>query len=233
MNNFITQITNARINQNTITMDLPSCPQDIIQAQNWQREIAQNMPNQRIGWKLGINKDYGAIYAPIYSHENRVLPNEGLMGYEIEIAIILGGDWHCGEAMPKNSYLAAGIEILTTALANRKDLGFLPFYADLMGNFSYQLGDKIAFDGALCEPNNAIEIFENDTLVFSGAHYHPDGNPLSVIDKFMQNPPHGFIGFACGDILTLGSISGISPISKNMKIRANINKIGQVAINLI
>ncbi len=49
----------------------------------------------------------------------------------------------------------------------------------------------------------------------------------------IQNPQHGFIGFAGGYILTLGSISSISPISKNMTIRANINKIGQVAINLI
>ncbi len=230
MEHFIKQVQGALQTNQVIDVGFGDANPQWADVWAMQKTITNGIKQPKLGYKIGVHGTHGAIWAPIFTHES--YPPAGVMGYECEIALKLGGDMTRGQTqVPAGSQFLVGIEILACPLVG-KTKDFKAFLASGMGQYSYLVGDKVDYKENLSRADNNITIWENGVEIFNNKHEHPDGDPMGVLWRFLQNPPENFTAFRTGDIVTLGSISGLKPISPNMIIRAHIQDIGGIEIKL-
>lgn len=230
MEQFIQTVTQSVRQHQLVDLGLAALNPSLSAVWQAQQRITSHIKQPKIGYKIGLHPEFGAIWAPIFSHAS--YPPMGVMGYECEIALKIGGAMGRGQTkIPENSQLLVGIEILACPLMHpTKD--FKAFLASGMGQHSYIIGDMIPYRDALCRADNRIIIHENGTEILNAPHSHPQGDPLNVLFEFLSHPPDNFSEFAVGDIITLGSVMGLKPIHPNMTISMTIQDIGGLTIKL-
>jgi len=218
-----------------------SAPADNAAALAVQAAVARSLGESVAGWKIG-SSPAGAFAAPLFSRllyespASRPLGRNGILGIEVEVALRLGRD--LVEAEPAEALLAAaesvlaGIEIVESRFRDQPSLPFTAHLADNLANGGYVTGGSVPGGAPIDLAGLRCRVEIDGAVVFDAIQAHPQGDPLVPLAAWAAAPAHPLGTARAGQIVTLGTLCGLLPVAGPCRIRASVENIGSVALDL-
>jgi 2-keto-4-pentenoate hydratase len=219
-------------------------PPDVAAAMKVQAQVAEALGESVAGWKVGITPEGEGLAAPLFSRllfdspASRPLGRDGILGIEVEVALRLGRDLEQGREAPSPEALfgaaasvVAGIEIVASRFRDQPSLPFTAHLADNLANAGYVVGGG-APGGKLIDLaalHCRVEI--GGELAFDAVQDHPQGDPLVPLAAWAAAPAHPLGGMRAGQIVTLGTLCGLLPVTAPGPVRATVEGIGSIALD--
>jgi 2-keto-4-pentenoate hydratase len=180
-----------------------------------QAEVTHRMGETVAGWKITLDKDRGALVAPMHrgflspSGARFACPHD--LAVEVELAVRLGRDLAVGE-QDRASVAAAfeswcvGIELCSTRVAGGQD-PFLPFLVDGLAHYAYATGAWSPWREVEATGRRCLVRLDGEALHDAPATAS-QGDPVSVVLAALQAPTVLRGGFKAGQVITTGSRCG-------------------------
>lgn len=180
-----------------------------------QAELTRRMGETVAGWKITIDKDRGALVAPMHrgflgpSGARFVCPHD--LAVEVELAVRLGRDLPVG-GQDRASVAAAieswcvGIELCSNRMAGGQD-PFLPFLVDGLAHFAYVTGAWSPWRDVEATGRRCLVRLDGATI-YDAPATASQGDPVSVVLAALSAPTVLRDGFKAGDVITTGSRCG-------------------------
>lgn len=223
----------------TLIADFPVLT-DMAEAMSVQEAVRRRLGETAGGWKVAINKDFGAIGAPMFASAIREAPCEwafvpGLL-LEVEVALRLKHDLPPGrytrsEIIVAIDSMCLGVEVVRS----RFDIGgaapFLTFLGDNLGNAGYVI-DTARLPWAEVDINSRRCLVRKDGKVtFDAPCAHPLNDVLAAFTGFAARENGAPGGLKAGQIVTTGSVCGLLAVEEPGTLSIEIGGLG--AINLL
>ena len=204
--------------------------------------------NDRVaGWKVGFGPAGLPAAAPLLasvmaaSGATVPLPPDRPAILEIEIAFRLARDLPPRPAQP---YTRSEIEVsIDVAIAGAELIaarGGMPaagtpyprFVADLQGNAGYVCGGETRGFRALDLTACRVSLWIDGELVHDAPGGHPQGDPYAPLVAWANAQSDRLGGLRAGQIITTGSVTPPRPVDRAARVRATIEGVGDVALDL-
>ena len=241
---FVADFIAARRNRTTLPAS-PS-PATLTEAFAISAGVARDLGAQVGGWKVGHAPDNTPVAAPMFTAG--FLPSgakwqikPGLpMIPEIEIALRLGQDlpMRPGKPYSRDELLEAcsealiGIELIERRIP-MKDIPFPLNLADDLGNIGYVLGVATRDFRKLDMPNLHCKFWMDGKLTTDRKGGHSKIDPMVPFIDWAnaQQDLHG--GLKAGQVVTLGSLTPMVAMTAPAPLRAEIEGIGEVSLDVV
>lgn len=193
------------------------------------------------GWKVALNRDHGAIGAPIYAANLKEGPARwpmapGLM-LEIEVAVRLARDLPPGnytreEIVDAIESMSVGIEVVRSRLAMGNAAPFLVFLADSLANEGYVIGDaRLPWRDPGLAGRRCIAT-KDGAVIHDAPSAYPFGEPLAPVLGFAARQQGALGGLRAGQVITTGSVCGVLPVTGPGRYTAEIEGLGAVGLTV-
>lgn len=130
-----------------------------------------------------------------------------------------------------NAYVA--VEIVDTRLADRAAAGELWRLADSLVNGGFVIGDAIPGWRQIDTPRVVARTFANGSLIAEVQGRHPTGEPYFLLPWWANTGARRYGGVQAGDIVTLGSWTGMQLVDQPVEIRGELEGLGAASVNII
>lgn len=220
-------------------------PADYAEAMAVQAAVAGALKAEVAGWKVAVRPEGVAVAAPLFAHlvgtaDTWAVAPSGLMGIEVEIGMRLKRDLPArpGERYTRNDILAAcdqvfaGIEIVSTRLADHAKAPFPLVLADNMANGAYIIGERISAWASLDLGALMTRLSFDGAEVHAKRGGHGNGDPLVPVVAYANAPLDQLGGFRAGQIITTGTLCGLIPVTASTLVEASIEGIGKASVRL-
>lgn len=156
-----------------------------------------------------------------------------LVGLETELCVSFGHPLPVREApytrdevldAVSSAYIA--VEIVDTRLADRIAAGELWRLADSLVNGGFVIGDAIPGWREIDTPQVVARTFANGNLIAEVRGQHPTGEPYFLLPWWANTGSRRYGGVQPGDIVTLGSWTGMQLVDKPVEIRGELAGLG-------
>jgi len=220
-------------------------PADYAAAMKVQAEVAGTLKARVAGWKVAIRPDGVAVAAPLFDHlvsTARTFPvaPSGLMGIEVEIGLRLARDlpprpgalYTRADIVAASDQIFIGIEIVSTRLTDHGNAPFPLVLADNMANGAYIIGDVLTTWDRFDLGNLMTRLSFNGIEVHARRGGHGNGDPLTPVIAYANQPLDHLGGFRAGQIVTTGTLCGLVPVKADALVEAGIEDIGKASVKL-
>ncbi|RUR30162.1 hypothetical protein ELY33_10120 [Vreelandella andesensis] len=191
-------------------------------------------------WKLGVAP---VTAAPIPDHCLMASParlNESdcfsLFGIEVELAVRLKRPLYSGcrrsEAALAIGETLAAIELFDVRAANWQQLPRTFLLADLQMHGRLITGEGVAGPWQSHFANSALSVRVNDQVLPGLALRHPMGDPVSLLPWLAMHAEHAGWGLVEGDVISMGSWTGMFEAHPGQRIEASFENIGSVSLEI-
>ncbi len=241
---FVSDFVAAR--RTRTTLPASPAPASLKEAFEISAGVAKELGAQMGGWKVGHAPDGTPVASPMFTagflasgaswHIKAGLP----MIPEIEIALRLGQDLPTrpGKPYSRDELLEAcsealiGIELIERRIP-MKDIPFTLNLADDLGNLGYVLGAATRGFRKLDLPNLQCRFWMDGKLTTDRKGGHAKIDPMVPFIDWAnaQQDLHG--GLKAGQIVTLGSLTPMVAMTAPAPLRAEIEGIGEVVLDVV
>lgn len=152
----------------------------------------------------------------------------GLLGFEVELAVVLKHDITLEMArlgiegvLPAIDHAMFGLEILQTRFDDHAAAGPNAQLADNLNNGGYVFGAE-AWTGGLNVDGLELQVLVNEESVFEGHAKYAFSHPLHPIVQFalLGSDPLGVL--KAGSVITTGALCGVLPLSDRSRISVTV-----------
>lgn len=216
-----------------------AAPVDFAAAMVDQANVAEALGAEIAGWKVAIHPEFGAIAAPLLSSALQANPAalafiDGVL-VEVEIAVKLGRDLPASDYQRRDIVAAidrmcVGVELLKSRLSPELRTSFLAFLSDNLGNAGYVAGAALPWtDPDLAALRCRLSI--DDDVLHEAPCVHAQGDVLAPIIAWLARGDRSMGGLKAGQIITTGSLCGGIPLPRRGRLRAAVERIGEIEID--
>ena len=125
-----------------------------------------------------------------------------------------------------------GVEIVDTRLADRAAAGELFRLADSLVNGGFVVGDKIEGWREIDTPSVVARTFANGKLTSEIKGKHPTGEPYFLLPWWANTGSLRYGGIQAGDVVTLGSWTGMQLVEKPVDVRGELEGFGAATVKV-
>ena len=222
----------------TLVADLPLL-KDVAEAVGVQQAVQQGLGAGVGGWKVAINKDFGAIGAPMFESNIREAPCEWAFApglyLEVEVALRLKRDLPPGtytraDIIAAIDSLCLGVEVVRSRLDVGGAAPFLTFLGDNLGNAGYVI-DSARLPWSEMDINaRRCNVLKDGKAVFDGPCAHPLNDVLAAFTGFASRQTGALGGLKAGQIVTTGSVCGLLPVDEPGTFLIEIEQLGTITL---
>lgn len=214
-------------------------PKDTGSAMQIQALVQEGSRQPVMGWKVAIGPERMPIAAPLVSilrspAKMQLFPNCLI---EAEVAFVLGHDLpKRDEHYRREEIIAAidrvflGIEVIGGRFLSPKDVPFLAFLADHLGNRAFVVGEVLPFSAIDALSDLECQVSTDETLLFRSKASHPAKDPLAPLCAYANQPNDNLGGLKAGQIVTTGSVCGVLPMTSIGSVKVELGKLAKVAV---
>jgi 2-keto-4-pentenoate hydratase len=214
-----------------------------VQDEVWQAVCGANRPT---AFKVmipapGAEPMAAPMFAPYLVQSGALLPAARfrLVGVETELCVRFGKSlparatpYSRDEILDAVASAHVGVEIVDTRLADRAAAGELWRLADSLVNGGFVIGDGIANWREIDTPQVVARSFANGEQIAEVKGKHPTGEPYFLLPWWANTGSQRFGGIHAGDLVTLGSWTGMQLVSKPAQIRGELEGIGEANVSV-
>ncbi len=210
-----------------------------------QARVAKGLGASVAGWKVPKSPDGVRVAAPFYRHAcvpsgSRWELRRGGMVFEIEIAFALARDlpprprrYSREEVMDAIGAALIGIEMVGSRFDQPDAVPFPTLLADNHGCAGYVTGSRVT-DWRKLDFRKLRCIAKVDgKVVFDKVDSHPQHDPLASLVEYAGAQADRLGGLRAGQIVTTGSMSGVTTIDRPVEITGEISEIGNVSVKVV
>ena len=211
-----------------------------------QARVAKGLGATLAGWKVPKSPEGVRVAAPFYRHAcvpsgARFDLRKGGMIFEIEIAFELkhdlpprpGKPYSREEVMDAIGDALIGIEMVGSRFEEPDALPFPTLLADNHGCAGYVTGARVADWRKLDFRKARCVAIVDGKVVFDKVDSHPQKDPLASLVEYAGMQADRLGGLRAGQIVTTGSLSGVTRIDRPVEIAGEISGIGGVAVKVV
>jgi 2-keto-4-pentenoate hydratase len=243
---FVAALVAARRSGTRLVLDPETVPADIPEAFAVQTAVAHALGARVAGWKVGFAPDSDQpVAAPMFQDGFRAaggswkLPANAPLIVEVEIAFRLARDLPLRDRpYTREEILAAadavliGLELIASRVGEAKDVPYPTFLADNIGNLGYVTGDEIRDFAALDLTALRCRLRLDGEVVHDAVGGHPQRDPVEPLRAWASCAVDGLAGLRQGQIVTTGSLSGVTRVHRPAVLDADIEGIGAVTLDV-
>jgi 2-keto-4-pentenoate hydratase len=219
---------------------------DLASAFEIQARVAKGLGATVAGWKVPRAPDGTRVAAPFFQHackpsgSNWELRRGGLI-FEIEIAFELGRDlpprsgkpYSREEVMDAASAAILGIEMVGSRFDQPDGLPFPTLLADNHGCAGYVTGSRIEDWRKLDFRKLRCVAKVDGKTVFDKVDSHPQNDPLKSFVEYAIVQGDRLGGLRKGQIVTTGSLSGVTKVEHPCEVEGELSEVGKVAVKIV
>lgn len=243
---FVAALVAARRSGTRLAVDPEIAPADIPAAFAVQTAVARALGAQVAGWKVGFAPDSDqAVAAPMFRDDfrgagaNWTLPATGPLIVEVEIAFRLARDLpRRPKPYTREEILAAvdstliGLELIASRVGEAKNVPYPVFLADNIGNAGYVTGDAVRDFAALDLTALRCRLRLDGEIVHDAIGGHPQGDPVEPLRAWASCATDALSGLRAGQVVTTGSLTGVTRVHRAATLDADIEGIGAVTLDV-
>jgi 2-keto-4-pentenoate hydratase len=208
--------------------------------------VTQGLGATVAGWKVPKSPDGIRVAAPFYSHA--CVPSgspwemrKGGMIFEIEIAFELKDDLppRPGKPYAREDVMDAigaaliGIEMVGSRFEEPDTVSFPTLLGDNHGCAGYVTGSRVTDWRKLDFRTLRCVAKLDGEVVFDKVDSHPQKDPLASLVEYAGVQADRLGGLRAGQIVTTGSMSGVTRFDRPVEITGEISGIGGVAVKVV
>jgi 2-keto-4-pentenoate hydratase len=211
-----------------------------------QERVTKGLGATVAGWKVPKSPEGVRVAAPFYKHacvasgSNWDLRKGGMI-FEIEIAFELKRDLppRPGKPYSRDEVIDAigdaliGIEMVGSRFDQPEAVTFPTLLGDNHGCAGYVTGSRVA-DWRKLDFRKLRCIAKMDGVVaFDKVDSHPQKDPLYSLVEYAGVQADRLGGLRAGQIITTGSMSGVTRFDRPVEITGEISEIGSVSVKVV
>lgn len=192
------------------------------------------------GWKVAIGPQQLPVAAPLLE----LYPDSSEMSLfrdcmiEVELAVRLSkdlptresGSYQRSDILDSIERVVLGIEVIGGRFDSAKNVPFLSFLADHLGNRAYVVGGSVPIS-VLSEINGLdCHVTLGGQTLYHAPASHPAGDPLVPLMAYANAQSDYVGGLKAGQVVTTGSLCGVLPISAAGLLKADVAQVGTVSV---
>ena len=210
-----------------------------------QARVTKGLGATLAGWKVPKSPEGIRVAAPFYQHT--CVPSgspfdlrRGGMIFEIEIAFELKRDlpprplpYSRAEVMDAIGAALIGVEMVGSRFEEPDALPFPTLLGDNHGCAGYVTGNRVADWRKLDFRKLRCVAKVDGKVVFDQVDSHPQKDPLASLVEYAGIQADRLGGLRAGQIVTTGSMSGVTRIDRPVEISGEISGIGNVSVRVV
>jgi 2-keto-4-pentenoate hydratase len=211
-----------------------------------QARVAKGLGATVAGWKVPKSPEGQRVAAPFYQHD--CVPSgaqwkmrKGGMIFEIEIAFVFARDlpprpgkpYTRDEVIDALGDLVVGIEMVGSRYDDPDAVSFATLLGDNHGCAGYVTGSRVS-DWRKIDFRKIRCVAKVDgAVVFDKVDSHPQKDPFASTIEYANVQADRLGGFRAGQMVTTGSLSGVTKFDQPVEITSELSELGSVSVRIV